>query len=126
MPFADVNGAHIYYESDGSGDAVVFVHAAVADSRMWAGQIAAFSQNYRVIRPDLRGFGQTTAPPMKFTHHDDLKALLDAIGVGKVAAIIGCSNGGRVSMNFTLANPDRVDKLVMVCSGPGGFQPKEY
>ncbi len=126
MPFADVNGAHIYYESAGSGDAVVFVHAAVADSRMWAGQIEAFSKQYRVICPDLRGFGQTTAPPMKFTHHDDVKALLDALGVGTVAAIIGCSNGGRVAMNFTLANPNQVKKLVMVCSAPGGFEPENF
>ncbi len=126
MPFADVNGARMYYESAGSGDAVVFVHAGVADSRMWAGQVGAFAQRYRVICPDLRGFGQTSAPPMPFTHHDDLKALLDALGVGTVAAIIGCSNGGRVSMNFTLANPDRVQKLVMVCSAPGGFAPENF
>src|ERR1051326_2810020 len=126
MPFADVNGAHIYYESSGSGDAVVFVHAAVADSRMWSGQVEAFAQKYRVIRPDLRGFGQTTAPPMKFTHHDDLKALLDALGVTEPLAMIGCSNGGRVAMNFTLANPDRVTRLVMVCSAPGGFEPENF
>jgi len=126
MPFIDVNGAHIYYESAGTGsETVVFCHAGVADTRMWDGQIKAFSQRYRVIRYDLRGFGQTTAPPMKFTHHDDLRALLDALGVGK-AAMIGCSNGGRVAMNFTLANPDRVTKLVMVCSAPGGFEPENF
>jgi len=41
-------------------------------------------------------------------------------------AMIGCSNGGRVAMNFTLANPDRVTKLVMVCSAPGGFEPENF
>jgi pimeloyl-ACP methyl ester carboxylesterase len=40
--------------------------------------------------------------------------------------VIGCSNGGRVAMNFTLAYPERVAKLVMVCSAPGGFQPAEF
>ena len=128
--YADINGAHIYYESAGvaslTGDTVVFTHAAVADSRMWDDQIEAFSQHHRVIRYDLRGFGQTNAPPMKFTHHDDLRALLDALGVNQPIALVGCSNGGRVAMNFTLANPDRVTKLVMVCSGPGGFEPENF
>ncbi|MFN8449554.1 MAG: alpha/beta hydrolase [Anaerolineae bacterium] len=123
--FVDVNGAHVYYESAGAGDAVVFLHAAIADSRMWSGQVEPFAQRYRVIRYDMRGFGQTTAPPLKFTHHDDLRALLDALGVER-AAVIGCSNGGRASMNFTLANPDRVTKLAMVCSAPGGFQPTDF
>ncbi|MBI1258005.1 MAG: alpha/beta fold hydrolase [Chloroflexi bacterium] len=125
MPFIDVNGAHFYYESTGTGDAVVFLHAAIADTRMWDAQVAPFSQNHRVIRYDMRGFGQTTAPPMKFTHHDDLKALLDALGVER-AAVIGCSNGGRAAMNFTLANPNRVTKLVMVCSGPGGLELPDF
>lgn len=125
MPFADINGAHVYYESAGTGDAVVFAHAGVADSRMWDGQVEPFAQRYRVIRYDLRGFGQTTAPPMKFTHHEDLCALFDTLGVER-AAVIGCSNGGRVSMNFTLAYPERVTKLVMVCSAPGGFEPDAF
>ncbi len=123
--FAEVDGAHMYYESVGSGDAVVFLHAAIADTRMWDAQVEPFSQQYRMIRYDLRGFGQTTAPPMQFTHHDDLRALLDALGVER-AAVIGCSNGGRAAMNFTLAYPDRVTKLVMVCSGPGGFEPADF
>ena len=125
MAFIDINGAHVYYESAGTGDAVVLLHAAIADARMWDDQVRPFSQRYRVIRYDLRGFGQTTAPPIKFTHHDDLRALLDALAVER-AAVIGCSNGGRVAMNFTLANPDRVTKLAMVCSGPGGFAPAEF
>jgi pimeloyl-ACP methyl ester carboxylesterase len=129
MPFIDVNGAHVYYELTGAPDAeggtVVFLHAAVADTRMWAGQTAPFSQRHRVLIYDMRGFGQTTAPPMAYTHHDDLRALLDALGIEK-AAVIGCSNGGRAAMNFTLANPDRVTKLVMVCTAPGGFRPTEF
>ncbi|MCC6803927.1 MAG: alpha/beta hydrolase [Anaerolineae bacterium] len=125
MPFVDVNGAHICYESVGVGEAVVFLHAGVADMRLWAEQVEPFARHYRVIRYDLRGYGQTTAPQMQYTHHDDLRALLDALGIER-AAVIGCSNGGRVAMNFTLANPQRVTKLAMVCSAPGGFAPEDF
>jgi pimeloyl-ACP methyl ester carboxylesterase len=58
---------------------------------------------------------------MEYSHIDDLRALLDHLGI-QCAALIGCSNGGRVAMNFTLAHPERVTALVMVCSGPGGFK----
>lgn len=125
MPFIDINGARVYYESVGTGDPVVFLHAAIADSRMWDEQVEPFSQQHRVIRYDLRGFGQTTAPPMPFTHHDDLRALFDALGIER-AVVIGCSNGGRAAMNFALAYPQRVTKLVMVCSAPGGFEPADF
>ncbi|MBI1258004.1 MAG: alpha/beta fold hydrolase [Chloroflexi bacterium] len=124
MPFADLNGTHLYYEILGEDHAwvVVFLHAGIADSRMWDAQVEPFSQNHRVIRYDLRGFGQTTVPtPAPYSHHEDLRALLDLLEVQRVA-VIGCSNGGRVAMNFTLAYPDRVSALAMICSSPGGFK----
>jgi 3-oxoadipate enol-lactonase len=121
MPHTEINDADIYYEAAGSGEAVVLLHAGIADSRMWNEQFAPFSEDYYVVRYDLRGFGQTTAPPMIFAHHEDLRGLLDHLGI-QTAALIGCSNGGRVAMNFALAFPDRVRALVMVCSTPGGFK----
>jgi pimeloyl-ACP methyl ester carboxylesterase len=121
MPHTEINGADMYYEAAGSGEAVVLLHAGIADSRMWNEQFAPFSEDYYVIRYDLRGFGQTTAPPMPYSHHEDLRALLDHLGI-QCAALVGCSNGGRVAMNFTLAFPERATALVMVCSSPGGFK----
>ena len=121
MPVAEVNGAKMYYEIAGAGNAVVFLHAGIADSRMWDEQFAHFAEQYRVLRYDLRGFGQTTSPAMPYAHHDDLHTLFDRLGIQR-AALIGCSNGGRVAMNFALAYPDRVSALVMVCSSPGGFK----
>ena len=56
---AKVNGARIYYEVAGEGETLVLVHAGIADSRMWEGQVAAFAERYRVVRYDLRGFGKT-------------------------------------------------------------------
>lgn len=122
MPFADINGANIYYDLEGEGDPVVFLHAGIADSRMWNNQFAVFAQQYRVLRYDLRGFGQTTVTePAPFTHHDDLHALMNHLGIER-ATLIGCSNGGRAAMNTLLAYPDSALALVMVCSSPGGFK----
>lgn len=122
MPFAEINGANLYYELAGEGDPVVFLHAGIADSRMWNDQFEVFAQQYRVLRYDLRGFGQTTVTnPAAFTHHEDLHALMNHLGIER-AVLIGCSNGGRVAMNTVLAYPDSASALVMVCSSPGGFK----
>ncbi len=123
MPFTDppINGARIYYETAGTGTPLVLLHAGIANSRMWDAQFEALAQHYRVIRYDLRGYGQTTAPAQPYSHHDDLRALLDQLGVER-AILIGSSNGGRAAMNFALAYPQRAAGLIMVCSTPGGFK----
>lgn len=122
MPFAEINGTNMYYELAGEGDPVVFLHAGIADSRMWNDQFDEFAQQYRVLRYDLRGYGQTTVTnPAAFTHHEDLHALMNHLGIER-AVLIGCSNGGRVAMNTVLAYPDSALGLVMVCSSPGGFK----
>lgn len=123
MPFVDINGAHVYYESAGVGEAVVFLHAGVADRRLWDGQVEPFARHYRVIRYDLRGFGQTTAPAMPYSLVEDLRALLDQLGVER-AALVGCSMGGTLALDFALTYPDRVSALALVCATPGGFELK--
>lgn len=123
--FAEINGAKLYYEIAGQehDQTVVFVHAGVADHRLWDGQFDLYAQRYRVIRYDLRGYGQTTAPTMAYAHHEDLRALLDFLKVDK-AALIACSMGGTVALDFLLTYPQRVTALVMVCSSPSGYQPQ--
>src|SRR5215216_7930834 len=92
---AAVNGTRIYYEAAGEGEPLVLVHAGIADSRMWEGQIAAFAERYRVIRYDLRGFGKTEMVEGPFSHHEDLRGLLDFLGVRRTH-LVGCSMGGGV------------------------------
>lgn len=121
MSFTNINGANIYYEIGGEGEAVVFLHAGIADSRMWNAQFNHFATQFRTLRYDLRGFGQTTAPTQPYSHVEDLRTLLDQLGIQR-AALIGCSNGGRVALDFLLAYPERTSALVMVCSSPRGFK----
>ncbi len=119
---AEVNGARIYYESVGEGEPLVLVHAGIADSRMWESQLAAFADSYRVIRYDMRGFGRTAMVEGPFSHHEDLRALLDALGVER-AHLVGCSMGGGAVFDFALEYPQRAGNLVLVGSAVGGFGP---
>lgn len=60
---AEVNGARPYSEAAGSGSALVFVHAGIADCRMWDEQFAPFADHFRVVRDDQRGYGRSAMPP---------------------------------------------------------------
>ncbi len=103
----------------GGGDAVVFLHAGVCDKRMWQDQMAALADRYHVIAYDRRGFGETTYEAETFSHVRDLRSVLDGIEIER-ATLVGCSQGGRFSLDFALAYPDRVSKLVLVAPAVGG------
>jgi pimeloyl-ACP methyl ester carboxylesterase len=119
---AEVNGARLYYEAVGEGEPLVLVHAGIADSRMWEGQLTAFADRYRVIRYDMRGFGMTAMVDGPFSHHEDLRGLLDSLNVERVH-LVGCSMGGGAALDFALEYPQRVGNLVLVGSAVGGFGP---
>ena len=122
--FLDVPGASLYYECAGQGHPLLLIHAGIADSRMWDEQFPLFAQRYRVIRYDLRGYGQTRLGPGSFANHEDVTALLNALDVQK-AHIIGVSFGSAVALDFTLTHPDMISSLVMVAPDAGGVEPSE-
>ena len=110
---------------DGKGPAIVFLHAGVADKRMWRDQMAAFGGRHRVVAYDRRGFGESRYEPETFSHMEDLRAVLDGLAIEQ-ACLVGCSQGGRFAVDFALANPKRVSKLVLVAPAIGGApQPEE-
>lgn len=114
-----------YYDARGSGHPVVLLHGFSLDSRMWDAQSAALPSRYRVIRYDLRGHGKTTAPiTVPFAAHDDLRDLLDDLGVLR-ATLVGLSMGARVAADFALAYPERVSGLVLAGPGLSGYVLKE-
>jgi 3-oxoadipate enol-lactonase len=116
----DQNGLH--YEESGSGAPLLLIHAGVADGRMWDDQIPALSPRFRVIRPDLRGFGRSPLPPRAFCHHEDLIGLLRSLGHGR-ACLVGASFGGAVAIDAAIAHPDAVSALVLVSPALGGYEP---
>ena len=108
-----VNGAEIAYDEAGSESAILFIHAGIADRRMWDHQVAAFADSHRVIRFDLRGFGESPNPIAPYANHEDARGLLDALGVER-AVVVGDSMGGEAAIDLALAHPERVAGLVLV------------
>ena len=118
---AKVNGASFHFELAGKGRPLVLLHAGICDGRMWGGQFDAFAEHYTVLRYDRRGFGRTTQAANRFSHADDFKALLRHFGFER-ATLVGCSQGGRIALNFALSLPESVDALVLVASALSGYE----
>ncbi|MFF3319522.1 alpha/beta fold hydrolase [Streptomyces sp. NPDC003035] len=99
---------------------IVLLHSGVCDRRMWDTQFAALTAaGYRVVRCDLRGFGETPVD-RPHTHCDDVVELLDALGVER-AALVGSSFGGEVALETAVRHPGRVSALALLCAGMPGF-----
>lgn len=124
----EVNGTRLYCEVTGADDApaVVFLHGFSLDTRTWNGQVDAFSERYRVVRYDLRGFGRSAVPEegVTYQHQEDLRALLDTLAIDRTA-VIGQSFGGAVALDFALQHPQRVSALVTVGAVMPGFNTPE-
>ena len=117
-----INGAKIYYEIAGNGAPFVMIHAGVADSRQWNNEFEYYTDHYRVLRYDMRGYGKSDPVEGEFSHMGDLKALLDEFDILDPAILMGCSMGGGIAMNFALTHPTRAKSLIMVGSGPVGLE----
>jgi len=113
----------IAYDIAGDGPPIVFVHGAMLDRRQWAPQVELAGQ-FTVIRYDSRWHGESAGADTSFLASDDLLEVLDGVGVAR-ASLVGLSNGARIAVDFALAHPDRVDRLVLASPGLGGYQSVE-
>jgi 3-oxoadipate enol-lactonase len=109
----ELKSGTLSYIDQGDGPAVLLIHAFPLNNTMWASQMSALSARFRVIAPDIRGFGESQ-PPSPWTMHemaDDLHQLLDALGISDVA-VVGVSMGGYIGLTFWWKYPERVRKIV--------------
>jgi len=108
------------FSTAGTGLPVAWLHAGVADGRMWQPQWEAFAASHPLLRYDRRGFGRTRVLQAQASaRHDDLLAVLDAAAWPQ-AVLVGCSQGGRVALDAALAQPERVRALALVAPAVGG------
>lgn len=115
----------IAYDSEGEGGAVLFIHAGVADRRMWRHQLSAVPDGFRFVSIDLRGCGESDLPDEPFSNHDDVLAVMDHLGID-TAVLVGCSMGGGTAIDVTLSAPERVAGLVLIGTGAPGADIENY
>jgi YbgC/YbaW family acyl-CoA thioester hydrolase len=110
-----VNGVSLAVESSGTGPAVLFIHGYPLDRTLWRHQLDHLD-GCRRIAPDLRGMGKSEAPDLGYsmgTYADDLAALLDVLGVGRVV-LCGISMGGYIAFECVRRWRERVSGLVLM------------
>jgi 3-oxoadipate enol-lactonase len=111
-----VPGSHLYYEVHGEGRPLVLIHGGNLDAGMWDADVPVLARSFRVITYDVRPYGRSGPATPDYAWHEDLRALLDHLRVER-ADLVGLSLGARLAINFALAYPSRVDRLVL--AGPG-------
>jgi 3-oxoadipate enol-lactonase len=106
------------YDEAGTGHCVVLIHGHPFDRTMWEPQLAALSDRFRVLVPDLRGFGESPVTRGSVTMREfaaDIEELLDDLGI-QTAAVVGLSMGGLVTMEMAVGRPDRYWAIGLVAT----------
>jgi len=129
MPYAELStGVRLFYEDQGEGEPIILIHGWLGTARADLGGILDWlSEDYHVIGPTMRGYGQSRPPqrdyPIDHYQRDarDMLALMDALNVSK-AHIIGYSDGGEVALLAAGYAPERF-KSVVVWGAIGYYGP---
>jgi pimeloyl-ACP methyl ester carboxylesterase len=128
MPTIAVNGIDLYYEPAGEGRRVLFFNGSGATLESSALLMKPLIDRFQVVAHDQRGLGRTTVPAGPATMADyatDAVGLLDHLGWDS-CRVVGISFGGMVAQEFAVTVPDRVERLALVCTSPGGPTTSSY
>ena len=126
MDAIDVNGIHLAYERRGRGTPMVLLHGFPLDHHLWDDIAPLLEDNFDLILPDLRGFGESTTVDLFYAMEDfasDVAGLLDYLGIPK-ATIVGHSMGGYIALAFARLYPERVSGLGLVASHAAADAPE--
>jgi 3-oxoadipate enol-lactonase len=122
MPRARLNGIEVHYELSGSGHRLLFLNGTGATLAQMAPVVSLFAKTFEVLAFDQRGIGQSSAPSEPYAMADladDALALADQLGWDHFH-LIGISFGGMVAQEMAVTAPERVDRLALLCTSPGG------
>lgn len=114
-----LNGAAIHYQIDGREGApwVTFITGIANDLTMWDGQVAAFADDFHILRYDLRGHGESEATSGDYDFPlliGDLLALWDALAIER-SSLVGLGLGGAMAIGIGINHSDRLDRLIPCC-----------
>ena len=117
-----VPGGTLHLKVEGDGPPILLVHAGIVDLRAWDPLVPFLvDAGYRAVRYDTRGFGRSTTDDIEFSNRADLRAVLDAFGIGR-AAFVGNSRGAMIALDTILESPERAVAFAWVGGGIGGFE----
>ncbi len=128
MPLVRANGIDVNYERAGSGPRLLFINGSGATLENTAGLLGLYSSQFDVVAFDQRGLGKTSAPPGPYTMADyaaDALALTEAIGWDRFR-LVGVSFGGMVAQELAVTVPERIERLALMCTSPGGAGGSSY
>ncbi len=111
--FITVKNDRLFYETAGQGADLLFLHAGIADGRMWDHEVRTYSKDHRVIRYDARGYGRSSAHTESFLYAEDAETVMDEVRSTK-ATLVGCSMGGRTALELVVLDPALVSGLVLI------------
>lgn len=112
---------NLHFEKKGNGQPIVLIHSGGTDIRDWEFITPSLSKEFEVISYDARGAGQSPVTTEPTNHVVDLEDLINFLDIQK-AILIGHSLGGQIATDFTLKNPEKVEKLVLIAPGLTGFE----
>jgi len=116
----------IAWERHGSGAPLLLIHGLGYARWGWEPVLPGLAERFSVVVFDNRGIGESDAPPGPYTAAEmaaDAVRVLDEAGIER-AHVVGTSLGGMIAQELALTFPERVDRLVLACTTPGG--PKAY
>lgn len=129
MAYFQINGLNLWYERKGEGAPLLFINGTGGDLRRRPGVMdGPLARRFDMVAYDQRGLGQTDKPDGPYSmadYADDAAALLDELDWA-TANVVGVSFGGMVAQNLAVRHPDRIGKLVLCCTSPGGEGGSSY
>jgi 3-oxoadipate enol-lactonase len=129
MPYLSVRDIDIFFDRTGTGPPLLAMSGSGSDLRLEPNLLESpLARAFDVLAYDQRGLGRTSKPNMAYSMADyaeDATALLDAVGWKRVR-VVGVSFGGMVALELVLRHPDRVSKLALCSTSPGGEGGSSY
>ena len=129
MPYNTIRDIDVFFDRAGAGAPLLAISGSRGDLRRKPNLLESpLAKSFDVLAYDQRGLGRTSKPSKAYSisdYADDAAALLDAVGWERVR-VVGVSFGGMVALELVLGHPDRVSKLVLCCTSPGGEGGSSY